>query len=51
MIKPFKSFFKKEKKTDYEIVKGRSGLPIFVLPLPEGIDFTTDEPEKGDNDE
>ena len=23
---------KKEKKTDYEIVKSRSGLPMFVLP-------------------
>ena len=26
---------KKEKKTDYEIVKSRSGLPIFILPLPD----------------
>ena len=25
---------KKEKKTDYEIVKSRSGLPMFVLPTP-----------------
>ena len=26
---------KKEKNTDYEIVKSRSGLPMFVLP-PDG---------------
>ena len=26
---------KKEKKTDYEIVKSRSGLPMFVLPPPD----------------
>ena len=36
---------KKDKKIEYEIVKSRSGLPIFVLPLPKGIDFTTDEPK------
>ena len=52
MIKTFKSFFKKkEKETDYEVVKSRSGLPMFVLPLPDGINFTEDEPEKGDKDE
>ena len=26
---------KKEKKTDYEIVKSRSGLPMFGLPPPD----------------
>ena len=26
---------KKDKKTDYEIVKSRSGLPMFVLPPPD----------------
>jgi len=31
---------KKEKKTDYEIVKSRSGLPMFILPPP---DLLTDE--------
>ena len=25
---------KKENKTDYEIVKSRSGLPMFILPNP-----------------
>ena len=31
---------KKENKTDYEIVKSRSGLPMFVLPPP---DLTPDD--------
>ena len=35
---------KKEKNTEYEIVKSRSGLPMFVLPPP---DLTPDvEPVK-----
>ena len=44
-------FKKKEKEIDYEIVKSRSGLPMFVIPLPPSINFTEDEPEKGDKDE
>ena len=45
-------FKKKEKETDYEVVKSRSGLPMFVLPLPDGINFDIEEePEKGDKDE
>ena len=44
-------FKKKEKEIEYEVVKSRSGLPMFVLPLPPGIDFTEDEPEKGDKDD
>ena len=44
-------FKKKEKEIDYEIVKSRSGLPMFVLPLPDGINFTEDEPEKRSNEE
>ena len=44
-------FKKKEKKIEYEVVKSRSGLPIFVLPLPQGINFTEDEPEKRNNEE
>ena len=52
MIKTFKSFFKKkEKETDYEVVKSRSGLPMFVIPLPPSINFTEDEPEKRSNEE
>ena len=45
-------FKKKEKKIEYEVVKSRSGLPMYVLPLPPGINMDTDdEPEKGDKDE
>jgi len=36
-------FKKKKKKTDYEIVKSRSGLPIHILPLPDGINFDIEE--------
>ena len=44
-------FKKKEKKIEYEIVKSRSGLPMFVIPLPPSINFTEDEPEKRSNEE
>jgi hypothetical protein len=44
-------FKKKEKKIEYEIVKSRNGLPMFVLPLPDGINFTEDEPKKKGKDE
>ena len=45
-------FKKKEKETDYEVVKSRSGLPMFVIPLPPGINMDTDdEPKKKGNDE
>ena len=39
---------KKEKKIDYEIVKSRSGLPIFVLEPPDSLNDLTpdDEPLK-----
>ena len=40
---------KKEKKTDYEIVKSRTGLPIFVLEPPDSLNNLTsddDEPVK-----
>ena len=41
---------KKEKKTDYEIVKSRSGLPMFVLDNPFDKDdepvLLDDEPVK-----
>ena len=42
-------FKKKEKEIDYEVVKSRSGLPMFVIPLPPSINFTEDEPEKRSN--
>ena len=44
-------FKKKEKEIEYEVVKSRSGLPMFVIPLPPSINFTEDEPEKGDKDD
>ena len=44
-------FKKKEKETDYEVVKSRSVLPMFVIPLPPSINFTEDEPEKRSNEE
>ena len=31
----FTDWNKKDKNTDYEIVKSRSGLPMFVLPPPD----------------
>ena len=39
---------KKEKKTDYEIIKSRSGLPMFVLKPPDSLNNLTsdDEPVK-----
>jgi len=40
---------KKEMKSDYEIVKSRSGLPIFVLEPPDSLNNLTpndDEPVK-----
>ena len=37
---------KKEKKTDYEIVKSRSGLPMFVLKPPDSLNnLTSDDDE------
>ena len=45
-------FKKKEKEIEYEVVKSRSGLPMYILPLPDGINFDIEEePEKGDKDE
>ena len=45
-------FKKKKKEIEYEIIQSRSGLPIHVIPLPDGINFDIEEePEKGDNDE
>ena len=37
---------KKEKKTDYEIVKSRSGLPMFVIEPPNSLsNLTSDDDE------
>ena len=40
-------FKRNEKEIEYEVVKSRSGLPVFVLPLPDRIKFDIDETEKG----
>ncbi len=44
----FDQFNKKKEKKEYEIVKSRSNLPMFVLPIPDSVDLTTvdDEQEK-----
>ena len=39
-------FKNKKKKTDYEIVKSRSGLPIHILPLPDEIKFDIEIPNR-----
>ena len=44
-------FKKNEKEIDYEVVKSRSGLPMFVLPLPDEINIDIDETENGEKDE
>ena len=41
-MKRFLDFFKKKTKPNYKIIKGSNGLPIFVLPLPDGIDLQKD---------
>ncbi len=40
----FSDWNKKDKNTDYEIVKSRSGLPMFILPNP--LTQIDDEPVK-----
>jgi hypothetical protein len=44
----FSDWNKKDKNTDYEIVKSRSGLPMFVLEPPDSLNDLTpdDEPVK-----
>ena len=40
----FDQFNKKKEKKDYEIVTSRSGLPMFVLPIPDSVNLTDEEP-------
>ena len=42
----FDQFNKKKEKKDYEIVKSRSGLPMFVLPLPDSLNNLTSDDEE-----
>ena len=37
---------KKEKKIDYEIVKSRSGLPMFVLEPPDSLNNLTQDDDE-----
>ena len=37
----FNDWKKKEKKTDYEIVKSRSGLPMFIIEPPDSLNNLT----------
>ena len=41
----FSDWNKKDKSTDYEIVKSRSGLPMFVVEPPESVLITPDDDE------
>ena len=51
-MKRFLDFFKKKKEEKPYMVMGDNNLPLWVLPLPTGINMDTeDEPEKGDDDE
>jgi|TARA_B110000196_G_scaffold114419_1_gene99616 hypothetical protein len=48
----FNDWKKKKEKKDYEIVKSRTGLPIFVLEPPDSLNNLTsdnDEPVKKKN--
>jgi len=42
----FNQFNKKKEKKDYEIVKSRSGLPMFVLPIPDSVNNLTSDDEE-----
>ena len=52
-MKGFLDYFKKKgKESDYDVVKSRSGLPMFVIPLPPEINMDTDDkPKQKDEDE
>ena len=39
----FNDWKKKEKKTDYEIVTSRSGLPMFILEPPDSLNNLTQD--------
>ena len=46
-MKRFLDFFKKKKEEKPYVVKGDNGLPLWVLPLPSGINMDTDDESKG----
>ena len=46
-MKRFLDFFKKKKEEKPYVVQGDNGLPLWVIPLPSGINMDTgDEPNK-----
>ena len=46
-MKRFLDFFKKKKEEKPYVVQGYNGLPLWVIPLPSGINMDTeDEPNK-----
>ena len=45
-MKRFLDFFKKKEEKPY-VIKGDNGLPLWVLPLPSGINMDTDDESKG----
>ena len=51
-MKKILDIFKKKTEEKPYVIKGDNGLPLWVLPLPSGLNMDTDdEPEKGDKDE
>ena len=51
-MKRFLDFFKKKKEEKPYMVMGDNHLPLWVLPLPSGINMDTeDEPKKKGKDE
>ena len=46
-MKRFLDFFKKKKEEKPYVIKGDNGLPLWVIPLPTGINIDIeDEPNK-----
>ena len=46
-MKRFLDFFKKKKEEKPNVIKGDNGLPLWVLPLPSGINMDTEDESKG----
>ena len=51
-MKKILDIFKKKEEEKPYVIMGDNKLPLWVLPLPSGLNMDTDdEPEKGDKDE
>ena len=46
-MKRFLDLYKKKKEEKPYVVKGDNGLPLWVIPLPSGINMDTDDESKG----